>query len=169
VCCTSNNSEGWPSPDPDLKLETESSLAKPKNEVAPPLSRLLRQGGPSADVALRTSQRDEPAPDLDLKVDDRKQFGQGPKRGCPTLVAPLRQGGPSSPCCTSHNSEGWASRHPHVGNCEKKIAAEELGHPPTRRWRIFPARPLSEYFQHPITGEQINLEVALPSGFSLHQ
>jgi 23S rRNA pseudouridine1911/1915/1917 synthase len=24
-------------------------------------------------------------------------------------------------------------------------------------------------FHHPITGEQINLEAALPSGFSLHQ
>jgi 23S rRNA pseudouridine1911/1915/1917 synthase len=24
-------------------------------------------------------------------------------------------------------------------------------------------------FQHPITGEQINLEAALPSGFSLHK
>jgi hypothetical protein len=38
--------------------------------------------------------------------------------GCPTLVAPF--------------ATGWASRHPHVGNCEKKIAAEKLGHPPFR-------------------------------------
>jgi putative transposase len=46
--------EGWGNF--DLKLDPRRQFGQAENEVAPPLSRLLRQGGPSTDVALRTSQ-----------------------------------------------------------------------------------------------------------------
>jgi hypothetical protein len=51
----------------------------------------------------------------------------------------------------------------------RAVGAPLYGYPASllkvsRRWRIFAARPIFE-IHHPDTGEQINLEAALPSGF----